>query len=140
MRQLYTIFGILVCIALIPAQDRTAIEIVCDTPDIPIYVDGHLIGHTPLDQDVDVIPGWHTVSFFPNSSDEYLNTRKATRDIIRLGTQDVLVETGQTTHVTMAYSNLGQNVDGYFKSIRTGGYFGFSIIIVLISILVWAYV
>ena len=86
------------------------------------------------------MPGWHTVSFFPNSSDEDLNTRKVTRDIIRLGTQDVLVETGQTTHVTMAYSNLGQNVDGYFKSVRTGDYFGFSIIIVLISILIWAYV
>ena len=140
MRKLYIIFSIFVCIALIPAQDHAAIKIVCDTPDIPIYVDGHLIGYTPLDQDVDVMPGWHTVSFFPNNSDEDLNTRKVTRDIVRLGTQDVLVETGQTTHVTMAYSNLGQNVDGYFKSIRTGDYFGFSIIIVLISILIWAYV
>lgn len=140
MRQVYTIFSIFICIALLSAQDKTSINIVCDTPDIPIYVDGHLLGYTPLDQNVDVFPGWHTVSFFPNISDDNLDTRKISSDIIRLGTQDVMVESGQTVHVVMAYSNLGQDIDRYYNNIHAGSYFGFSMILAIISILVWAYV
>ncbi len=112
----------------------------CDTPEIPIYVDGLLIGYTPLGEEIDVLPGWHTVSFFPNISDGDLDTHKVSRDILRLGTQDVLVEVSEIVHVSMAYSNLGQDIDSYYNSVRTGSYFGFSMIIVLISIWVWAYV
>ncbi|MDP5957903.1 MAG: hypothetical protein QGF82_04045 [Candidatus Marinimicrobia bacterium] len=140
MRQFIAIFTILICLNIISAQDRTAISIVCDTPEIPIYVDGQLMGYTPLDQDVDVLPGWHTVSFFPNIEDGDLDTRKVSRDILRMGTQDVLVEVSETVFVSMAYSKLGQDIDGYYNSVRTGNYFGFSMIIVLISIWVWAYV
>ena len=139
MRQFF-IIAIFVCPYILTAQSRTAISIVCDTPDIPIYVDGQLIGYTPLKQNVDVRPGWHTVSFFPNINDEDLDTRKVSRDIIRLGTQDVLVEVSETVHVSMSYNSLGQDIDGYYNSVRTGSYFGFSMILVLISILVWAYV
>ncbi|MCH7613563.1 MAG: hypothetical protein IIB45_09435 [Candidatus Marinimicrobia bacterium] len=114
--------------------------IVCDTQDIPIYIDGHLMGYTPLSGYVDVVPGWHKVSFFPNVSDSNLDTRRVSNDILRLGTQDVLAETGEVVKVTMNYKNLGQDVDAYYKSIHTGTLFGFSMIIVLLSIIVWAYV
>ncbi|MCH7764423.1 MAG: hypothetical protein IIB95_11910 [Candidatus Marinimicrobia bacterium] len=114
--------------------------IVCDTQDIPIYIDGHLMGYTPLSGYVDVVPGWHKVSFFPNVSDSNLDTRRVSNDILRLGTQDVLAESGEVVKVTMNYKNLGQDVDAYYKSIHTGTLFGFSMIIVLLSIIVWAYV
>ena len=140
MRQFYLILFILVFSTWISAQGQTALNIVSDTPDIPIYVDGHLVGNTPLNHDVDVLPGWHTVSFFPNDEDGDIATQKVSGDIIRLGTRDVMVESGQTVHIAMAYSSLGQDVDGYYNSVRTGSYFGFSMIIVLISIWVWAYV
>ena len=93
-----------------------------------------------MDEDLDVLPGWHTVSFFPNISDGDLDTHKVSRDILRLGTQDVLVEVSETVHISMSYSSLDQNIDSYYNSVRTGSYFGFSMILVLISILVWAYV
>ena len=89
---------------------------------------------------VDVMPGWHKVSFFPDISDSNLDTRKVSNDIVRLGTQDVLVETGEIVKVTMTYKNLGQDVDAYYKSISSGTLLGFGMIIALVSILVWAYV
>ncbi len=126
--------------SLLTAQNRTALNIVCDTQDIPIYIDGHLIGYTPLSSHVDVMSGWHKVSFFPDISDSNLDTRKVSNDILRLGTQDVLVETGEVVEVTMAYKNLGQDVDAYYQSVHSGALLGFSMVIVLLSILVWAYV
>lgn len=129
----------ILCTVLTP-QNRTALLIVCDTQDIPIYIDGHLMGYTPLSGHVDVVPGWHKVSFFPDVGDSNPDTRKVSNDILRLGAQDVLVETGEVVKVTMNYKNLGQDVDAYYQSIHTGTLFGFSMIIALISIIVWAYV
>ncbi len=142
LKNIYLI-RLLICITLtsfLAAQNRTALSIVCDTQDIPIYIDGHLIGYTPLSSQVDVMPGWHKVSFFPDISDSNLDTRKVSNDIVRLGTQDVLVETGEIVKVTMTYKNLGQDVDAYYKSISSGTLLGFGMIIALVSILVWAYV
>lgn len=93
-----------------------------------------------MEHNVAVFSGWHRVSFFPNVDDSDIETQKVFRDILKLGTQDVLVESGQVVHVSMSYSSLGQDIDGYYNSVRTGNYFGFSMIIVLISIWVWAYV
>ena len=140
MQTLFSIFSIFVFTAQISAQNQTALNIVCDTPEIPIYVNGHLVGTTPLEHNVAVFSGWHRVSFFPNVDDSDIETQKVFRDILKLGTQDVLVESGQVVHVSMSYSSLGQDIDGYYNSVRTGNYFGFSMIIVLISIWVWAYV
>jgi len=130
---------IILCTGL-TAQERTALNIVCDTQDIPIYIDGHLIGHTPLPGHVDVFSGWHTVSFFPDVSDSNIDTRKVSRDIIRLGTQDVLAEMGEVVNVTMNYKNLGQDVNTYYQSVRTGTFFGFSMVVVLLYIIFWVYV
>lgn len=130
---------IILCTGL-TAQERTALNIVCDTQDIPIYIDGHLIGYTPLPDNVDVLSGWHTVSFFPDVSDSNIDTRKMSRDIIRLGTQDVLAEMGEVVKVTMNYKNLGQDVNTYYQSVRTGTFFGFSMVVVLLYIIFWVYV
>lgn len=125
---------------LIQAQDRTALHITCDTPDIPIYIDGHLVGVTPLHHDVDVLPGWHRVSFFPDVEDGDLETRKLSRDIKQLGTQDIMIESGQRLEIALSYRSLGHNIDDYYHSVRTGSYFGFSMVLIFLSIFVWAYV
>ena len=30
------------------SRERTTLEIICDTKGLPIYVDGHLVGYSPL--------------------------------------------------------------------------------------------
>lgn len=121
-------------------QNRTTLTIVCDTENIPIYIDGHLLGTTPLEYPVDVLPGWHRVSFFPDTDDTDAHTRELTSDIIRLGTQDVLAEAGENKTVTLSYRSLGQDVEVYYQSIKTGSYLGFSIVFLFLTILIWAYV
>ena len=44
------------------ARERTTLEIICDTEGLPIYVDGHLVGYSPLKNRVDVLPGWHRLA------------------------------------------------------------------------------
>ena len=47
------------------ARERSSIRILCDTEDLPIYVDNQLVGKSPLEYAVDVLPGWHQVGYFP---------------------------------------------------------------------------
>ena len=50
---------------------RTYVTILCDTPDLPIYIDGLYVGHTPIEHDVDVFPGWHKIGYFPEIGREH---------------------------------------------------------------------
>ena len=43
------------------SRERSSIRILCDTKDLPIYVDNQLVGKTPLEYAVDVLPGCHQV-------------------------------------------------------------------------------
>ncbi len=121
-------------------QNRTALSIVCDTKNIPIYIDNYIIGYTPLPDPIDITPGWHKVSFFPDVSDQDIDTRKISRDILQMGTQDVLVETGETVTVTMTYQHLNEDIELYYQRVHTGTLLGFTMIIAFLSIIVWAYV
>jgi len=131
---------ILFCLLqILIGQTRTALSIQCDTHNIPIYIDDRLVGYTPFKHEIDVIPGWHRVSFFPEVEDGNLDTRALSRDIRMMGTQDVMVEPGEVVHLALSYKSLGGDIDDYYKSIRTGELFGFSMVIILLSIVVWAY-
>ncbi len=121
------------------AQSRTAIRITCDTENIPIYLDNYLVGYTPLTDNVDVLPGWHKISIFPNMGDTNQKTRKLTDDILRLGSQDILIGKGEIIKVTIPYNSINQDVDIYYKSTHTGTIFGFSMVVALIFVIVWAY-
>ncbi|MFQ6678111.1 MAG: hypothetical protein ACE5D0_07280 [Fidelibacterota bacterium] len=68
------------------------------------------------------------------------NIRKLTKDILRLGMQDVLVGKGEIIKVTMSYKNINQNVDAYYQSIHSGTLLGFSMVVALLFVIVWAYV
>ena len=43
------------------------IVITSDTSNIPIFIDGTLIGHTPLEKPIPVLPGNHQVGIHPIS-------------------------------------------------------------------------
>ena len=67
-------------------RERTSLEIICDTKGLPIYIDGQMVGISPLKGSIDVLPGWHKVGYFPNDyskdSNKLTSKEKMLNDII----------------------------------------------------------
>ena len=123
------------------ARERSSIRILCDTKDLPIYVDNQLVGKSPLDFAVDVLPGWHQVGYFPNDPALMPNPRspkeKMMDNILRMGVLDVYVEEGKEQEIVLNYQNLDQDVLAFQKSITAGSWIGFSLFFVLIMLISW---
>lgn len=123
------------------ARERTTLEIICDTDDLPIYVDNQLVGHSPLRHAVDVIPGWHKVGYFPEDYTRDLNARtpkeKMMNDILVMGRLDVFVDEGKHATIVLNYQTLEEDVLDYNKRFQTGAWAGFSIFFLLIVLMSW---
>ena len=123
------------------ARERSSIRILCDTKNLPIYVDNQFVGKTPLDFAVDVLPGWHQVGYFP--TDPALNPEprspkeKMMDNILRMGILDVYVEEGKEQEIVLNYQNLDQDVLAFQKSITAGSWVGFSLFFLLIMLISW---
>ena len=123
------------------ARERSSIRILCDTKDLPIYVDNKFVGNSPLEYAVDVLPGWHQVGYFP--TDPALNPvprspkEKMMDNILRMGILDIYVEEGKEQEIVLNYQNLDQDVLAFQKSITTGSWVGFSLFFVLIVLISW---
>ena len=64
---LVSIFSLL-CGQVSPFEDNMGyILITSDTSNIPIFIDGTLVGHTPLEKPIPVLPGNHKVGIHPIS-------------------------------------------------------------------------
>ena len=89
-------------------------EILCDTKGLPIYVDGHLVGYSPLKNPIDVLPGWHKVGYFPNDYTQDNNAltskEKIMNDILVMGRLDVYVDEGAHETIALNYQTLGEEV------------------------------
>lgn len=122
-------------------RQRTVLVISCDAQDVPIYVDGNFVGNSPLEKPVDVLPGWHRVSYFPDMRDQVgvtVTSNRRIRDILRMGQQDVYVEEGETAKVALSYRNIEAEVEDYDRKLRSGKIVGFSMVILFISLIGWA--
>lgn len=123
------------------APKRTAISVVCDAQEIPIYIDGHHVGDSPLKEPIDVSPGWHRVSYFPEVKDESIraiSTDRRIRDIVKMGSQDIYVEEGEIGNVALAYQSIEANVDRYDMKLKTGNAIGFTVMILFVGLVGWA--
>ncbi|MFQ6612477.1 MAG: hypothetical protein ACE5D2_05180 [Fidelibacterota bacterium] len=65
------LFSFLTAQSKSPIDSIAFLNIESDSANIPIYVDKILIGHTPLNNPIPVIPGYHTVSFIPGEIQNY---------------------------------------------------------------------
>ena len=123
------------------ARERTTLEIMCDTKGLPIYVDGHLVGHSPLKNPVDVLPGWHKVGYFPNDYTQDVNAltskEKIMNDILVMGRLDVFVDEGDHETIVLNYQTLGEEVIDYNKRFQAGTWIGFSLFFVTILLMSW---
>ena len=113
----------------------------CDTKGLPIYVDGHLVGYSPLKNPVDVLPGWHKVGYFPNDYAKDANSltskEKIMNDILVMGRLDVFVDEGSHETIVLNYQTLGEEVIDYNKKFKAGTIIGLSLFLVTIIIMTW---
>ncbi len=80
-----------------------------DTDRVQIYLDGEMIGHTPILEEIPVTPGWHHISFFsPEFKWEHWThrNRDVLLNVVEAGTQRVLVEPGELVEVNMEWHEL----------------------------------
>ena len=123
------------------ARERSSIRILCDTEGLPIYVDNQLVGKSPLDYAVDVLPGWHQVGYFPTDPALLPSPRspkeKMMDNILRMGILDVYVEEGKEQEIVLNYQNLDQDVLVFQRSISAGSWIGFSLFFFLILLISW---
>ena len=123
------------------ARERSSIRILCDTKDLPIYVDNQLVGKSPLEYAIDVLPGWHQVGYFPTDPALNPNPRspkeKMMDNILRMGVLDVYVEEGKEQEIVLNYQNLDQDVLAFQKSITAGSWVGVSLFFLLIVLISW---
>ena len=123
------------------ARERTTLEIICDTKGLPIYVDGHMVGHSPLNNWIDVLPGWHKVGYFPSDYNRDPNTltskEKVLNDILVMGRLDVYVEEGSHETIALNYQTLDEEVIDYNKRFQAGSWIGFSLFFTMIVLMSW---
>ena len=122
-------------------RERTSLEIICDTKGLPIYVDGQMVGISPLKGSIDVLPGWHKVGYFPNDyskdSNKLTSKEKMLNDILVMGRLDVFVEEGKHETIVLNYQTLDEEVIDYNKRFQTGSMVGFSLFFTMILLMSW---
>ncbi len=118
----------------------TAIEIFCDTDGIPIFVDGIQIGVSPIEEVIQVAPGWHQVSYFPpqlSVETESIRQNRIMRDMIKLARQDILVEDGKTVRAVLSYRTIKAEALEYEQKISSGRWIGAGMVFIIISLIIW---
>ena len=122
-------------------RERTSLEIICDTKGLPIYVDGQMVGISPLNGSIDVLPGWHKVGYFPN--DYYQDPNKLTskekimNDILVMGRLDVFIDEGDNETIVLNYQNLDEEVIDFNKRFQSGTWVGFSLFFTMLLLMSW---
>ena len=123
------------------SRERTSLEIICDTKGLPIYLDGQMVGVSPLKNPIDVLPGWHKVGYFPNEyskdSNKLTSKEKLLNDILVMGRLDVFIEEGKHETIVLNYQTLDEEVIDYNKRFQTGTMVGFSLFFTMILLMSW---
>ncbi len=89
------------------------VRLFTDADLIEIYIDGALIGYTPILDRLVLTPGWHTISFFPsNFKQDYWKYRQKNilNSIIKDGTRQVLVRPGELHEVYLEWQELDRRL------------------------------
>ncbi|RMF09094.1 MAG: hypothetical protein D6762_04405 [Candidatus Neomarinimicrobiota bacterium] len=110
---------------------RTGLIITCPQPDIPVYLDGGMIGHTPLESVLPVRPGRHTVSFFPTAVDSADST------VLLPGSKIVDVQEGYVVPVALDYREMVREAQLDKPLPRGGAWVGLLIVTGFLWVIYW---
>ncbi len=98
-----------------PATEATVgyLRITVDTDLVDVYLDGEVIGYSPIPEDFPVLPGWHHISFFsPDFRWEHWThrQREVLAKVVEAGTYRIFVEPGEVEEVQMEWHDLEQTL------------------------------
>ena len=127
-------------ISLVPA----GIRVISNLEGVPIYVDGNLVGETPLRGPVSISPGWHQVSGFTplyvkvlnGSGMEYVNDDPILRNNQMFGSRTVYVDPGNVSVVNFRFNEIGDPPKN-LAQIQGGMLIGFPVIMALFGLITW---
>jgi len=112
---------------------------------IPIYINGKLVGDTPISIPVQVEPGWHQVSGFSpvykqvadSNGLSYVGGDPIIRNNQLYGAKTVFVESGKVADVSLKFNRMG-NIPKKWKELKGGWSAGFPMVLLLISFTLWS--
>lgn len=115
---------------------RTGIKVICDTPDVPVYLNGDKAGVTPMEKVIEVPGGWHHVSLFPEvDQDSFVPER--IRNIQKLGSRKIFVKHGEISTVTLSYRSLDQEADVVASEDRSAAWVGHTLFLITVIVVIW---
>ncbi len=117
------------------------IRLFTDTDLVEIYIDGVLIGYTPILEKLVLTPGWHTISFFPsNFKQDYWRYRqkKLLNSIIKDGTRQVLVKPGELHEVYLEWQELDRRLRQGETNIFISSIIGVALVGITLTLLAMA--
>lgn len=103
------------------------INISADTIGVPIYIDGSLIGHTPLVNPIPVLPGIHRITHHPPSIQDPFIQYGQTKDV-----KQIYVMGGDTVTVHIETYLLAQQLSQIKKEYHLKNYIGISMSFLLL--------
>ena len=103
------------------------ISVVADTTNVPIYIDGTLMGHTPLLNPIPVLEGVHRITYYPPS----LKNPFITYGEIQ-SEKKVFVLGGDTVNVRLNTILLETSVDRVKREYQITNYIGVGISIIFL--------
>tara|TARA_Y100000590_G_scaffold159432_1_gene182899 strand:- start:16669 stop:18972 length:2304 start_codon:yes stop_codon:yes gene_type:complete len=112
---------------------------------IPIYINGKLVGDTPITIPVQVEPGWHQVSGFSpvykqvaNSEGlSYVGSDPIIRNNQLFGAKTVFVESGKIANVSLKFNSMG-NIPKKWREMKGGWVAGFPMVLLLFFFITWS--
>ncbi|MBH08807.1 MAG: hypothetical protein CMG74_00360 [Candidatus Marinimicrobia bacterium] len=112
---------------------------------IPIYINGKLVGNTPLNTPIQVEPGWHQVSGFSpvynqvaNSDGlSYVGNDPIIRNNQLYGAKTIFVESGKVANVSLKFNRMG-NVPKKLRELKAGWAAGFPMVLFLFYFITWS--
>ena len=112
---------------------------------VPIYINGNLVGDTPISTPVQVEPGWHQVSGFSpvykqvadSEGLTYVGNDPIIRNNQLYGAKTIFVESGKIADVSLKFNNMG-NVPKKWKELKGGWAAGFPMVLLLVYFVTWS--
>ncbi|NOZ74239.1 MAG: hypothetical protein GXO90_02530 [FCB group bacterium] len=114
---------------------RTGVIIQCPQEDLPIYVDGTLVGHTPLPDVILLNPGQHQIGFFPTLADSTDSVRTDPGPLP--GMKTVRVERGYILPVQLDYRTLVRDTDLHRPLPAGGRWIGILLVFTMLGVTFW---
>lgn len=116
-------FSILIGQSSLFESEPGYIHVISDSSTVPIYLDGNLVGHTPIEDPIPVIEGVHFIGFHSTTfKDPFLSYGNIETD------KQIFVLSGDTVNVSFNTFLIDKNIERVRKEYKITNYIGIGII------------